>query len=89
MRTTVTLDSDVAQKLRDLAHRRRQPFKVILNEIIRRGLVVQERTEATEPPFRVRPVAGGFRNGIDPGKLNQLLDQLEAEDFSGEAGRES
>jgi hypothetical protein len=30
---------------------------------------------------------GGFRPGIDPGKLNQLVDQLEVEDFIAEAQR--
>ena len=33
------------------------------------------------PVFRVRPLRGGLRPGIDPQKLNQLSDQLEVEDF--------
>jgi hypothetical protein len=33
----------------------------------------------------VQPHAGGFRPGIDPGKLNQLVDELEVDDFVGEA----
>jgi hypothetical protein len=35
----------------------------------------------------VQPHAGGFRPGIDPGMLNQLVDQLEVEDFIAEARR--
>jgi hypothetical protein len=84
VRTTVTLDPDVAARLNRLAHRRQSSFKATLNEVLRRGLAAQERA-ASSAPFVVEPHAGGFRPGIDPGKLNQLIDQLEAEDFSREA----
>jgi predicted transcriptional regulator len=84
MRTTVTLDPDVAAKLKRLAHRRQSSFKSTLNEVLRRGLAAQERS-ASMAPFVVESHAGGFRPGIDPGKLNQLIDQLEAEDFAREA----
>lgn len=84
MRTTVTLDRDVAARLKELAHRRRSSFKATLNDALRRGLASQER--ATAPaPFVVEPHKGGFRPGIDPAKLNQLADQLEADDFTSEA----
>ena len=38
MRTTVTLDADVEQLLRDAMHERRQSFKETLNQAIRAGL---------------------------------------------------
>ena len=81
----MTLESDVAQKLHDLAHRTRSSFKAVLNEVIRRGLAVQERTEAGAAPFLVTPVAAGFRPGLDLGRLNQFADQLETDDFLREA----
>lgn len=85
MRTTVTLEPDVAAKLKELAHRRRASFKETLNDVLRKGLSSQAGTR--EPPERyvVQPHAGGFRPGIDPGKLNQLVDELEVDDFVGEA----
>lgn len=84
MRTTVTLEPDVAAKLKELAHRRRMPFKAVLNEILRSGLSKQTGA-AQKKPFVVKPHAGGFRPGIDPNKLNQLVDELEASDFVREA----
>lgn len=81
----MTLESDVAQKLHDIAHRTRSSFKAVLNEVIRRGLAVQERAEAGGQPFRVTPVAAGFRPGLDLGRLNHLADQLETDDFLREA----
>lgn len=87
MRTTVTLEPDVAAKLKKLAHRSGRSFKATLNEILRRGLATQER--AAEPrAFVVEPHSGGFRPGVDQAKLNQLVDQLEADDFVRDAGRD-
>ena len=65
---------------------RGQSFKQTLNDVVRRGLAAQahgpQRTR-----YSVEPHRGGFRPGIDPGKLNQLVDQLDVEDFIEEAGR--
>ncbi|MBI2216748.1 MAG: hypothetical protein HYU51_05570 [Candidatus Rokubacteria bacterium] len=55
MRTMLTLDDDVATKLRELAHRRKLPFV---------------------DAFRTL-----FRPGVDPLRLNQLNDELEARGF--------
>jgi hypothetical protein len=85
MRTTVTLDADVAAKLKELAHRRRASFKETLNEVIRRGLSAQMGTREPAERYVVEAHAGGFRPGIDPNKLNQLLDELEVGDFESEA----
>lgn len=85
MRTTVTLEADLVAKLKKLAHRRGLSFKATLDEVLRRGLAARERAGAREP-FVVEPHSGGFRPGVDPAKLNQLADQLEAEDFVREAG---
>lgn len=87
MRTTVTLDPEVAEMLKQYAHRRRTSFKAALNELIRRGLSVQVRADGKRPGFVVRPHSGGFRPGIDPTKLNQLVDQLEAEEVVRKARR--
>lgn len=38
MRTTLTLDDDLASRLKDLAHERGVPFKQVVNEAIRQGL---------------------------------------------------
>lgn len=86
MRTTVTLQSDVAERLKKLAHLSRRSFKATLDEVLRRGLAAQERASAQEP-FVVQPHEGGFRPGVDQARLNQLADQLEADDFARKAGR--
>jgi hypothetical protein len=77
MRTTLTLDDDLALKLKELARRRRTSFKETVNTVLRRGLA----TPAGRPgrPFRTDTFRSPFRPGVDPLRLNQLADDLEAE----------
>lgn len=83
MRTTLTLDPDIAARLKALAHQRRVSFKQAVNQVLRRGL--DGPSAHDDPPYRVTPHRGGFRPGIDPGRLNQLLDELEVDGFVEEA----
>jgi predicted transcriptional regulator len=82
MRTTITLESDIAAKLKELAHRRRASFKATLNDVLRQGLSSQATVRERSERYVVEPHAGGFRPGVDPGKLNQLVDDLEVGDFA-------
>lgn len=78
MRTTLTLDPDVARLLKEEAHRQRKPFKQVVNEAIRRGLASGPAPKSTRP-FRVRPHKTTLRPGVDPAGLNRLVDELEDE----------
>jgi hypothetical protein len=82
MRTTLTLDDDVAAKLRTLAHRRRMSFKEAINNVLRRGLAAQERRDRSATPFRVETFNSAFRPGVDPLRLNQLADELAVDEFA-------
>lgn len=74
MRTTVTLDPDVAAKLKETARERGISFKQALNSAVRRGF---ERGEATPKPYRVRPQNLGVRPGVNLVKALQLAGELE------------
>ena len=75
MRTTLTLDDDVAAALKQQAKLHDQSFKQVVNDALRRGLTSPEPRD--RPPFKVRTFAGGFRPGIDPRKLNEVNAELE------------
>jgi hypothetical protein len=77
MRTTLTLDPDVAQMLAEEAHRQRRPFKRVVNDAIRRGL--SGRGAKPRKPFVVKPHKTALRGGIDPAGFNKLADELEDE----------
>lgn len=80
MRTTLTLDEDVAGQLRELSRHSGESFKEVVNATLRRGLR-GEKTAHRLPRFKVEPKACGFRPGVDVLRLNRLNDELELEDF--------
>ena len=84
MRTTLTLDEDVADFLKAQSRLQDKPFKQAVNEVLRRGMAPGSR-EPELPRFRIVPNRGGLVAGVDPLKLNQLNDQLEADDFATES----
>ena len=51
MRTTVTLDDDVAVRLQREQRRRRIPFKALINEVLRAGLSALHAPKAAREPF--------------------------------------
>jgi hypothetical protein len=73
MRTTVTLDEDVAAKLHEAARERRVSFKVALNEAVRAGLGVG----ASARPYRVPARRMGARPEVDLDRALALADRLE------------
>lgn len=79
MRTTLTLDPDVAQKLKRRMAEKKLTLKEAVNQALRAGLAVEK--PKPKVPFKVRAHPMGLLPGIDPNKMNQLLDDLEVEDF--------
>jgi hypothetical protein len=74
MRTTVTLDPDVAAKLRATTRQRGVSFKAALNDAVRAGL-------AATPPlgkrFTVHARALGIRPDIDVDKALHIAAEME------------
>ena len=81
MRTTLTIDDDLAMALKDLARSSGKSFKAVVNEVVRNGLTAGEKPLTGREPFRVAAARRGFLPGIDPLKLNQLVDELEVDSF--------
>jgi predicted transcriptional regulator len=52
VRTTLTLEDDVARRIELLARRRRRPLKVVVNDALRAGLDALERPAAERSLFR-------------------------------------
>jgi hypothetical protein len=85
MRTTLTLEPDVALKLKRRMAAKKLTLKAAVNQALRAGLAVEDAQARV--PFRVVPHSFGFKPGIDLDKLGQLADQLEAEEFARKLGR--
>ncbi|HEX9436466.1 MAG TPA: CopG family transcriptional regulator [Candidatus Limnocylindria bacterium] len=77
MRTTVTLDPDVAAKLRRLARERGVSFKEAINGTLRAGLGAR----AVARPYRTPARALGLRPGIDLNKALSIAAAMEDEEI--------
>ena len=86
MRTTLTLDDDVADSLKERVRLLDVSFKQVVNDTLRRGLS-PAGNDTTSPKYRVLPNHSGLVPSVDPLKLNQLNDQIEAETFAGQDTR--
>lgn len=76
MRTTLTLDDDVAAKLQAEVRRTGQPLKQIVNHFLRAGLNARRQTRPLRP-FTVQAQPLGLRWGLNYDNISELLDHLE------------
>jgi hypothetical protein len=80
MRTTLTLDDDVAARLRAAVKQQRRPFKALVNDAIRGGLEAMDRPRPARRRFRTT----GFNLGpslvgsLD--NIEEVLSRVEGED---------
>lgn len=80
MRTTVSLDPDVASKLRELAQQRGTSFKDALNATLRAGLAGESNAGATKP-YRLKPRRMGLRADVDLTHALRMAADLEDEEI--------
>ncbi|MDW6023749.1 hypothetical protein SAZ10_18535 [Mesorhizobium sp. BAC0120] len=77
MRTTLTLDDDVAAKLKAESHRSGRSFRDVVNETLRHGLA-GKRSTATRGPFKIKVRdLGELKPGISLDNVAELIEQIE------------
>ena len=77
MRTTLTLDDDVAAKLKAESRRAGRPFREVVNETLRRGLAQRRGTDLRQP-FRVTARDLGYlKPGLSLDNVAELIEQVE------------
>lgn len=84
MRTTLTLDPDVAALLRKRVAKGDVTFKQAVNDAMRRGLRATDDKQGREKRYVVRPKTpgGGFLVDItDNGALAEMMDRLDYPDL--------
>jgi hypothetical protein len=80
VRTTLTLDPDVAECLQRAVRSSGKGLKATVNEALRIGLGITGKP-IQPPKFEIRAFVDGLQPGIDPDKMNQFLDELESGQF--------
>lgn len=81
MRTTLTLDPDVAAKVKRGAKELGKPLKEVINAALRIGLDPVLNPPAARP-YRTEPRPMGLRQGFSYDDIAELLSRAEGEDHS-------
>jgi hypothetical protein len=75
VRTTLTLDDDVAALLNKEVRKSGEPFKQVVNRYLRLGLTASK--QPPRKPFKVKPLNLGLPPGLSYDNVEALLDYLE------------
>ena len=78
MRTTLTIDDDVAARIEEWRRRGGQSLKQVVTALLREGLRSGQRTPAARK-YRTKAHALRMRPGFDAARLNQLADEFEVD----------
>ena len=76
MRTTLTIDDDIAVLVEQEVRRSGDSFKGTVNTLLRRGLTVKDNN-VERAPFVVTPHFMGLRPGQNYDNIEALLEELE------------
>ena len=82
MRTTLTIDDDIARQIRKVVAKSGKSFKTVVNDALRVGMA-NDRIADAVTPYRLNPVSMGDVVGpYDLNKALQLADRLEDEEIA-------
>ncbi len=79
MRTTITLDDHLGNKLQDRMRRTGKSFKETVHDLLLTGLSREVKPAAKQ--FRVKACPMGLKTGIDPTRLHELDAEMEVDRF--------
>ena len=76
MRNTLTIEEDVAAKLKERCRRTGRSFKEVVNKALREGLNT-EKAQRPREPFRVESRPLDLLPGVQLDNIGELLEQLD------------
>jgi hypothetical protein len=74
IRTTVTLDEDVLERVKQESRSRGVPFRQTLNDLLRKSFT---QVEPIRRNFKVEPFLKGFEQGLNYDCTSALLEYLD------------
>jgi hypothetical protein len=81
MRTTITLEDDVAAAIEQLRRTEGRSLRDVLNELLRAGLARTRVDMAEQPPYRTRAVSLGECRLQNVDNISEVLALAEDEDY--------
>jgi hypothetical protein len=81
MRTTLTIDDDVALGIRRIQQKRPQtPFKEIVNQLLMKGLQAEGEVKHRGERFQIKSAPAVPRPGLNFDSTQELLSLIEGDD---------
>lgn len=80
MRTTLSIADDILERARAVSAKLGRPFKAVVNEALRAGLDEVEKS-AKQVRYKTSPHQMGLLQGRNLDNIQELLAQIEGEDF--------
>jgi hypothetical protein len=77
IRTTVTLDEDVLNRVKVESKATGRSFGETLNELVRNGLASKENRGQCKREFKIDPIHAGSRPDLNYDSTEALLEELE------------
>jgi hypothetical protein len=77
IRTTVTLDEDVLERVKEESRLRSASFRQTLNDLLRTAFASRHIQQQQRPKFSVRPFDMGFRQDLNYDDIGGLIEYLE------------
>jgi hypothetical protein len=77
IRTTVTLDEDVLNRVKDESKASGRSFKETLNELVRDGLASKGDLRQRKREFRIDPIHTGLRQDLNYDCTEALVEAIE------------
>jgi len=81
MRTTLTLDDDVAALLEQVQAKRKATLKEVVNTVLRSGLIAMTKAPPPRVPFRTKTLVNGPRSLPNIDNIAEVLSAIEGEDY--------
>jgi len=78
IRTTVTLEDDVLERVREESRSRGISFRETLNDLLRSALL-NPQAPTPRRPFKVKATSMGYRPGLNYDKAESLIEYGEGE----------
>ena len=76
LKTTITLDDDVAEFLKEQSRFHNKHLDQVVNETLRRGMSI-----GSQDYYKVVPTMSGFARGFDPKNIKWFLEEEDIEHY--------
>jgi hypothetical protein len=76
VRTTLTIDDDIAVHVKRQARKTGEPLKAVVNRYLRLGIMADLQPQKSEP-FEVKPFPLGLKPGLSYDSIQEVLEGID------------